>query len=51
MYSKVPTGAGYRAPEIRRRDLYTYTPKEILALDAQKTVQRAEEFKNELAAK
>lgn len=51
MYSKVPTGAGYRAPEVRRRDLYTYTPKEILALDAQKTAQRAEEFKNELAAK
>jgi hypothetical protein len=34
-----------------RRDLYSYTPRELLNLDDQKTSERSEELKNELKAK
>ena len=34
-----------------RRDLYSYTPRELLNLDDQKTAERSEELKNELKAK
>ena len=51
LYAKVPMGAGYRAPQNKQRNLYSYTPKEILELDAEKTRVRAEELNNELAAK
>lgn len=50
LYTKVPAGAGYRSPEARRRDLSTYSQAELLALDAQKTNQRAEELDGELKA-
>jgi hypothetical protein len=50
LYDKVPTGAGYRAPSVTKRDLATYTPAELLNLDVQKTQKRAADIEEERKA-